>query len=295
MMAMTTHVNSRRLAPTLAKLAPKIMWYVVATAIVAVFFFPYFWTVSSSLKDPSELHLFPPTMLPRSAQWHNYLEVFDRVPFMTWTGNTVYVVTLSTIGMLITSSLAGFAFARAQFRGKSFLFMITLGTMMLPAQVTLIPQFVLFHHLGWINSLRPLWIPAWFGGGAFAIFLMRQFMMTLPKELDEAAIIDGASQLRIFFSIVMPLCTAVLATLAVISIIGSWNSFVEPLVYLRSARLFTLAVGLNFLKGQPELGGRPMEHLLMAAAVLSTLPLILLFFSAQRYFVQGIALSGIKG
>jgi multiple sugar transport system permease protein len=293
-MAMTTF-GAHHATPRMLKIAPKVAWYVVATLIVAVFFFPYFWTVSSSLKDPSELHLFPPSMLPRAPQWHNYAEVFDRVPFMTWTGNTLYVVTLSTMGMLVTSSLAGFAFARAQFRGKTLLFMITLGTMMLPAQVTLIPQFVLFHHLGWINSLRPLWIPSWFGGGAFAIFLMRQFMMTIPKELDEAAIIDGASPLRIFFSIVMPLCTAVLATLGVISIIGSWNSFVEPLVYLRSARLFTLAVGLNYLKGQPELGGRPMEHLLMAAAVMSTLPLIILFFSAQRYFVQGIALSGIKG
>ena len=270
-------------------------WYLGMTLLVVGFFFPYFWTVSSSLKQPSELFTFPPAMLPAVPQWHNYAKVFEAVPFLAWTWNTVFVAVLGTLGRLISASLAAFAFARAEFRGKNLLFMITLGTMMLPVQVTLIPQYVLFNELGWINTLLPLWVPAWFGGGAFAIFLLRQFMMTIPKELDEAAIIDGASYVRIFWTIVMPLCTAALATLAVISLIGSWNAFLEPLLYLRSAKLFTIAVGLNFFRAKPELGGLPTQHLLMAASVMSTLPLIVLFFSAQKYFVQGIALTGIKG
>lgn len=294
-MTSTSTVSARPFGVRRTKTFQDAVWYVALTLLVAVFFFPYFWTVSSSLKDPSELFTFPPTMLPAVPQWRNYVRVFEKVPFLTWTWNTVFVVALSTLGRLISASLAAFAFARAEFRGKNLLFIITLGTMMLPAQVTLIPQYVLFNELGWINTLRPLWVPSWFGGGAFAIFLMRQFMMTIPGELDEAAIIDGASYLRIFWTIVLPLCTAALATLAVISIIGQWNAFIEPLIYIRSEKLLTIAVGLNYLKNQPELGGLPMQHLLMAASVMSTLPLIVLFFSAQQYFVQGIALTGIKG
>jgi multiple sugar transport system permease protein len=272
-----------------------VLSHALMLVLVFIFFFPFFWTVSSSLKAPSELFNFPPSMLPAVPQWGNYARVFQKVPFMTWTLNTVYLVVLSTIGRLMTASMAAFAFARAQFRGKNLLFMVTLGTMMLPAQVTMIPQFVLFHEIGWIDTLKPLWVPAWFGGGAFAIFLMRQFMLTIPRELDESAIIDGASYLRVFWSIIMPLCTAALATLGVISAIGQWNSFVEPLIYIRSANKLPLAVGLNFLKSLPEAGGVPLENLLMAASVLSVLPLVVLFFAAQKYFVQGIVMSGIKG
>ncbi len=272
-----------------------VLSHALMLLLVFVFFFPFFWTVSSSLKQASELYNFPPTMFPAKPQWQNYVRVFEKVPFMQWTANTVYLVVMGTIGRLLTASLAAFAFARAEFRGKNLLFLVTLGTMMLPAQVTMIPQFVLFHKLGWIDTLKPLWVPSWFGGGAFAIFLMRQFMLTIPHELDESAIIDGASYLRIFWSIVMPLCTAALATLAVISAIGQWNSFVEPLIYIRSAKKLPLAVGLNFLKSIPEMGSLPMEHLLMAASVLSVLPLIVLFFLAQNYFVRGIVMTGIKG
>jgi multiple sugar transport system permease protein len=234
-------------------------------------------------------------MFPEVPQWHNYVRVFEKVTFLRWTGNTLFVVVASTTGMLLTASLTAYGFARFDFKIKEVLFVITLGTMMLPAQVTLIPQFVLFHLLGWIDTFKPLWVPAWFGGGAFAIFLLRQFMMTLPRDLDEAAIIDGAGFVRIFWNILIPLCKPVLATLAVISVIGRWNDFLGPLIYLRSGEKFTLAIGLNFFRFVPESGGQPLQHLLMAASVMSTAPLIILFFSAQQYFVQGIALTGIKG
>jgi multiple sugar transport system permease protein len=249
----------------------------------------------SSLKTPQEMSTFPPTWVPEVPQWRNYLTVLDAVPFLRWFYNSLFVVALSTTGTVLAASVVAYSFARFNYRGRDFIFVITLSTMMIPAQVTLIPQFVLFHKLGWINTLYPLWVPHWFGGGAFAIFLIRQFIMSLPRELDEAALIDGAGYARIFWQILMPLCKPVIATIAVISFIASWNDFVNPLIYLQLPEKFTLAVGLNYFKTLPELGGEPTQHLLMAASVMIILPVIVLFFATQRYFVQGIVLSGIKG
>jgi multiple sugar transport system permease protein len=283
----------RRTAPPHAVIGNAI-FYVLLTISALSFFFPFLWAASTSLKRSSELVLFPPKVFPEIPQWRNYAVVFERVPFLSWTGNTVFVATIGTLGMVLSASLAAYAFARFEFKGRNLLFMITLGTMMLPDQITLIPQFVLFHRLGWINTLRPLWVPAWFGGGAFAIFLMRQFLMQLPRELDEAAIIDGASTHRIYWQLLMPLCKPVLATLSVISLISRWNDFFTPLIYLNSPRVFTLSVGLVFFRKIPE-AGMPTEHYLMAASTMMTIPMMILFFSAQRYFVQGIALTGLKG
>lgn len=268
--------------------------YLVMIALGLIFMFPFFWTVSSSLKEPFELHTFPPTWLPAVPQWQNYERVLEKVPFLLWAWNSVYVVVLSTLGTVISASLVAYSFARFRYRGREVIFLITLGTMMLPSQVTLIPQFVLFHKLGWINTLMPLWIPQWFGG-AFDIFLFRQFIMSLPRELDEAAIIDGASYPRIYWSILLPLSKPVVATVAVISFIAGWNDFVNPLIYLSSPDKFTLAVGLNFFKSVPESSGLPLDHLLMAGSVMVIIPVLVIFFAAQRYFVQGIVLSGIKG
>jgi len=269
--------------------------YIIVAILAVVFMFPFFWTMMSSLKSIQEISKFPPVWIPETLQWGNYNKTLTIVPFMLWSYNSIFVVTLSTLGTVLSASLVAYSFARFRYRGRDVIFMITLGTMMLPAQVTLIPQFILFHKLGWINTLYPLWLPAWFGGGAFAIFLLRQFILALPKDLDEAALIDGASYFRIFWQILLPLCKAVVATIAVISFIGSWNDFVNPLIYLQLPEKFTLAVGLNYFKNQPEMGGEPTQHLLMAASVMVILPVILLFFATQRYFVQGIVLSGIKG
>ncbi|MFZ1754096.1 MAG: carbohydrate ABC transporter permease [Caldilineaceae bacterium] len=269
--------------------------YLIAVILGVVFMFPFFWTVMSSLKSIQEISKFPPVWIPEVLHWENYARTLTIVPFARWTYNSFFVVVLSTLGTVLSASLVAYSFARFRYRGRDLIFMITLGTMMLPAQVTLIPQFILFHKLGWINTLYPLWLPAWFGGGAFAIFLLRQFILSLPKDLDEAALIDGASYFRIFWQILLPLCKAVVATIAVISFIGSWNDFVNPLIYLQLPEKFTLAVGLNYFKNQPEMGGEPTQHLLMAASVMVIMPVVLLFFATQRYFVQGIVLSGIKG
>lgn len=278
-----------------AELMTDIVWFAILAVLAVIFFFPFFWTIASSLKSVQELFVFPPILFPAVPQWKNYTTVLQAVPFLTWTWNSFFVVITSTAGVVATASLAAYAFARFEFRGREALFIVTLGTMMLPAQVTLIPQFVLFHDLGWIDTLKPLWIPSWFGGGAFYIFLMRQFILSLPRELDEAAVIDGAGPFQILWQILLPLCQPALATVAVISVIARWGDFVEPLIYLNSPQNFTLAIGLNFFRTVPDSGGLPTDHLLMAASVMTTIPPIILFFVAQRYFVSGIVMSGIKG
>jgi multiple sugar transport system permease protein len=269
--------------------------YLVMIVLGIVFIFPFFWTVSSSLKQVWELTTFPPTWLPETPQWQNYTYVLQKVPFLRWTWNSIVVVLLSTVGTVISASIVAYSFARFRYRGRNLIFILTLATMMLPAQVTLIPQFVLFHKLGWIETIRPLWVPSWFGGGAFFIFLFRQFFLSLPRELDEAALIDGAGYPRIFWNILMPLSKPVVATVAVISFIAGWNDFINPLIYLHTPDKYTLAVGLNYFRSLPETSGMPTQHLLMAASVMVIAPVLIVFFSAQRYFVQGIVLSGIKG
>jgi len=270
--------------------------YVIILALCVLFGFPLFWTAMSSLKTIPEMFAFPPILIPATPQWANYWTVLNiDYPVGRWFVNSVLIVVLTTFGTLITASLVAYSFARFDYRGRDVLFMITLSTMMLPAQVTLIPQFVLFYKLGWVNTHLPLWVPHWFGGGAFAIFLMRQFFLTLPRDLDEAALIDGAGYFRIFWSILLPLCKPVLATLAIITIIASWSDFLGPLIYLNTPEKFTVSVRLQFFNAVPEVGGEPMQHLLMAACVMSMVPIILMFFFGQRFFVQGIVMSGIKG
>jgi multiple sugar transport system permease protein len=280
------------------KLRPgRLALYVIIWGLSAMFGFPIFWTLMSSLKTPQEMFTFPPVIIPASLQWVNYYNVLviPRIPVQLWLWNSTVIVVLGTLGTVLSASLVAYSFARFEYRGRNVLFMITLATLMLPGQVTLIPQFVLFHNLGWINTLKPLWVPLWFGGGGFAIFLMRQFFMSLPRELDEAALIDGASYFRIFWSILLPLCKPVLATLGIITMIAEWSDFLGPLIYLNSPEKFTVSVGLQFFNMSPEVGGEPMQHLLMAACILSMIPVITIFFIGQRFFVQGIVMSGIKG
>lgn len=269
--------------------------YALLTVLSALFMFPWFWTLTGSLKGPSEVYLFPPPVFPKVPRWVNYPDVFAQVPFWHWFLNSVRVVTLSTLGNVLSATVVAYAFARFRWRGRDMLFAITLATMMLPAEVTLIPQYLLYKYLGWLNTIRPLWVPAWFGGGAFSIFLLRQFIMGLPREFDEAATLDGASPFRVLVQVLAPLMKPVLATIAVITFIFGWDDFMGPLIYLNSPDQFTLALGLryyNVAEGQP---GVPTLHLLMAACVMAVTPIVLLFFVAQRYFVQGIVMSGLKG
>jgi ABC-type glycerol-3-phosphate transport system permease component len=275
----------------------RTLLYLLAIASAVIFMVPFVWTILSSLKTSGELFVYPPTWLPAVPQWHNYATVFELVPFGLWTGNTLIVALISTVGAVTSAAIVGYAFARFRFPGRDLLFMLTLSTMMLPVEVTLIPLYLLFAKIRWLDSFKPLIVPSFFGGGAFLIFLMRQFIMTIPKDLDEAARIDGAGYLRIFWQIIAPLSVPALATAAILTFMGHWNEFLQPFIFLNDKNKFTLAIGIKYFQ---EVAGNvdSMEHrqnLLMAASVMMTAPIILLFFVAQRYFVRGIVMSGIKG
>lgn len=279
----------------LARLTSRSVLYLIATFFAFLFMIPFFWTISSSLKHISELYLFPPTWVPEVPQWDNYAEIWRQAPFGRFFLNSLLVTGLSLMGQILSASIVGYSFSRFRYPGRDAFFLITLSTMMLPMEVTLIPTYLMFNAIGWTNSYKPLIIPHWFGGGAFTIFLMRQFFLTIPRDLDDSARIDGANFIQIYWRILMPLAKPVLATAAVIGFIANWNSFLVPLIFLDRSELFTIAIGLKRFQSAAAVGGERMDHLLMAASVTTTAPLIVLFFLAQRYFVRGVVMSGIKG
>ncbi len=269
-----------------------IAFFAIAIPIALLLILPFLWMVSTSLKVPKQIFKFPPVWIPDPIQWQNYPDGWSKytnfnIPLM----NSLIVTLTNIVGNLFSCSLAAYGFARLRAPGKNILFMLVLGTMMVPMWVTLIPQYVLFARLGWTNTLLPLTVPAWFGW-PFFIFLLRQFFMTLPNELDDAARIDGASTWGIFARILLPLTKPALATVAVFAFIGNWNNFLGPLIYLRDPEKQTLALALQRFQGTQ---GNVQYNYMMAVAVISLIPIIVLFFIAQRFFVQGIVMSGIKG
>lgn len=271
-----------------------LLTYILLTISALVFAFPLFWTVSSSLQTWQELRSFTPHLLPSVPQWGNYAQVFQSVPFARWMGNSFLITAITIPGTILTASLTAYSFARFHYVGKEFWFVLMLGTLMIPSQVTLIPQYVLFFNLKLINTYVPLTIGAWLGGGAFMIFLLRQFIMSIPRDLDEAALMDGATPLRILGSVLLPLMKPALTTVAILQFLNDWNEFFAPFIYLSRTQLFTAAVGLRFFQNIPLETRDPRDHLLMAAAAVMTLPVITLFAVAQRYFIQGVVLSGLK-
>lgn len=261
---------------------------------------PFFWTVISSGKTINELYYYPPTFWPESPQFiANYTEIWQVVPFGRWLVNTTYVTGMALLGTVISATIVAYGFSRFRFPGRDTFFFITLSTLMLPVEVTLIPTYLLFQKFGWIDTFFPLIVPAWFGGGAFNIFLMRQFMMGIPFDLDEAATIDGASSWRVLWQILVPLCKPAIATLATLGFIANWNNFLGPLIFLNTESKYTVAVGLRYFQssvaGGSAVVSRPQDHLLMGAALMVALPCLILFFIGQKYFVQGIVTTGIKG
>lgn len=261
---------------------------------------PFIWTFLSSGKTIQELYRYPPTWWPAETQFvANYTEIFDTVPFARWFLNTVYVTVMTLIGTVLSATVVAYGFSRFRFKGRDLFFFITLSTLMLPTEVTLIPTYLLFKNFKWIDSYYPLIVPAWFGGGAFNIFLMRQFMMNIPFDLDEAAKLDGASSWRILWQVIVPLCRPAIATMATLGFIGSWNNFLAPLIFLNTESKYVLAVGMRYFQSAVAGGAgavsRPQDHLIMGAALMMTLPCLILFFAAQKYFVQGIVTTGIKG
>lgn len=269
-----------------------ILVYALVIPGALIFMIPLIWMLSTALKEPKQVFIFPPQWIPDPIMWENFARGWsDFLPFNRFLLNSMIITSNNIIGNLVSCCLAAFAFARLRARGRGFFFVLVLGTMLLPAEVTIIPQYVLFTKLGWNNTWLPLMVPSWFGW-AFFIFLLRQFFMGIPRELDEAARLDGASSWRILWSIILPLSKPALATVVIFAFIGNWNNFLFPLIYIRSTDMQVLAVGLNMFRGAY---GNTNYNYMMAVALLVLMPVLLVFFFGQRLFVRGIALTGIKG
>ncbi len=262
--------------------------FLIVFSLIALF--PVVWLFSTSLKPDSQIFVFPPTLEPRPVRWDNYSRMVSYLPFFRFMGNTVYVTALGLVGNLLSSSMAAYAFARLEWKGRDLCFAALLGTIMLPSQVTMIPVYMIFSKLGWINTLKPLWVPAFFAN-AFYVFLLRQFFLTIPVELEEAAKVDGCSHTRIFWQILLPVVKPALATIAIFSFINHWNNFMGPLIYLNDVEIMTISIGLRLF--QQTYAGE--WSLMMAASTLATLPIIIVFFTFQRQFIEGIVMTGIKG
>ncbi len=251
---------------------------------------PVVWMVLTSLKSGSEVFVMPPvwTFAP---QWHNYLDVLTLVPFQRYILNTATIVGLVVLGTLLSCSFCAYGFARLQAPGRNGIFLLLMATLMLPTTVTLVPTYIVFNNIGWLNTFKPLIVPAFFGS-AFFIFLFRQFFMGIPKELEEAARIDGAGYLRIWWTLFLPLSWPVIATVAVFTFVGAYNDFFGPVIYLSDESKYTIAVALSYFSGSPRIG--PQVQLTMAATTIAALPSIIVFLLAQRSFLKGIAVSGVS-
>lgn len=267
---------------------PRLIFLVVFSVVMAM---PFLWMLSTSLKAEYQVLLYPPRWIPSPIQWQNFGDVFVKAPFVVWFGNTLLITGVSLVGTLFTASLVAYGFSRIQFWGRNFLFILLLSTMMLPDVVTLIPTFILFSRLGWVDTFLPLIVPFFFGGTPFYIFLIRQYLTTIPFDLEEAAFIDGASTFTVFWRIILPLAKPVLGTVGLFSFLSNWNDFMRPMIYLNSPEKKTLAVGLRYFQSQ---WGTEWA-LMMAAATIMIVPVLIVFFFTQRYFVKGIALSGLGG
>lgn len=266
-------------------------WLLHAALLVGSFFMlmPFVWMISTSLKDPSEIFTYPPVWIPDRFVWENYLETMRAMPFGRFYMNSLIVAVSVTIIQILTSSLAAFAFARLRFKGRNSLFLLYLATLMIPFQVTMIPNFILVRYLGWYDSYQALIVPPAFS--AFSVFLLRQYFLGMPLELDEAARMDGANSFRIWWQIIMPLSGPVLAALTIFVFLGSWNDFLWPLVVTVSLNMRTIPVGLSAFQGQYN----TQWHLLMAGSVIALLPVLIVYILAQKRFVEGITLSGMGG
>lgn len=254
--------------------------------------FPFFWLVRTSLMDLREIYQQPPLLWSENPHWENFHAIFSEdFPFFHYVRNTLIIMVPVTIGTLFTSSMAAYAFARLRFKGKKVWFTLVLATMMLPGAVTLIPGFMMWNTLGLIDSYWPLIIPSFFGGGAFNIFLLRQFIMGIPRELDEAAYMEGASHFWVYFKIILPLLRPGLVVVTVFTVLNTWNDFMGPLIILYSPEKFTLALALQQFTGSYG----SSYGVVMAGALVTTIPAVLLFLFCQRYFIDGMVMSGLKG
>ncbi len=270
----------------------RVLVYAMLVGGSAIYGFPFAWMVRSSFMTIDQFYEDPPPFFPLPPNWSSYTEVWETGPIVWWIANSTIVTVLGVVLMTFVSAVVAFGFARTEYPIRDALFLLVISTMMLPEHVTIIPKVIIFRDLGWLDTLLPLTVPM-IGGSAFFIFILRQFFRTIPRELDDAAAIDGASPLRTMFTIVFPLSKPAIATVAVFSFIGKWNEFFEPFIYLNTPERMTFAVGLRFF--QAGMWEQPQLHLQMAVALIAVAPIVVIFFFAQQHFVRGITLTGIKG
>ena len=268
----------------------KWLVFLLLCGLSLTFLFPIIWSFSTSLKSLDQVFEFPPKLWINDAKWENYPRALTRLPFFRFIGNSLILSICTTSGQVLTASMVGFAFARLRWPGRDAWFVVLMLTMMLPGQVLLIPQYLLFHWLGWVNTYKPLIVPGWLGGGAFFIFLFRQFFRGIPRELEDAARIDGATTWQIYWRIFLPNCKPVIATVAILAFIANWKDFMGPLIYLSDFNSCPISLGLRMYQA---IEGAWVNYL-MAASLVALSPLVLLFFFAQRYFIGGLLLSGSK-
>lgn len=267
----------------------RILHYFFLFFFATLFILPLFWMISSSLKPDYEIFAFPPVWWPKNPRWQNYIEALTVLPFGRFVINTLIIAISTIIGHILSCSIVAYGFARLRAPGKSQLFLILLSTLMLPYPVTMVPLYILFARLGWINTFLPLIVPAFFGN-AFYIFLLRQFFLQLPPELEDAARIDGANTFQILRYIILPLSTPALATVTIFTFQGAWNDFLAPLIFLQDQSKYTLMLGLSFFRGSYQINWA----YLLASSLVTMLPVIIIFFLAQRLFIEGITLGGVK-
>lgn len=270
-----------------------VLFYAVLVGAGAFFLFPVAWMGGTSLKTIEEVSQAQLSIFPAEPQWSNYTKQLAERNFYRAYGNSIYTVLMVLLGTVSSLVVVAFAFSRLQWPGRNVVFALMLGTLMLPAQATLVPQYVLFYELGWLRTFNPITLPGFFAGGAALVFLLRQFMLTLPRELDESAQIDGANPLQLLWLIIMPLSRPAIATVTVFLFVGQWNNLVQPLLYLQKAELFTMPI---YVAQKNNLQESPIPwHDIMTASVLFVIPVLVIFILTQRYFTEGIALTGSKG
>ncbi|MGN8771809.1 carbohydrate ABC transporter permease [Paenibacillus barengoltzii] len=266
--------------------------YVIVTFLAAVILVPFFWMVSTALQADGDIFAWPPQWIPDPPQWHNFVEAWTAMPFNRYLFNTIFIVVLGIVAELISATIVAYGFARFRFPGSGLIFLVLLATMMLPFHVTLIPTFLIWQKFGLVGQFDPLVLRAWTAWGPFYIFLLRQFFMTLPRELDDAAEMDGSNFFQTFVYIMLPQVKPALLAVAIFAFRGYWNDFLGPLIYLSDMKMYTLNVGMYFFMG--GVNEAPQWNYLMAMSTLVALPVILLFFMAQRYFIEGITFTGMK-
>lgn len=267
----------------------QVWMHVALIALSIVSLVPFYWMVATSLKSDAQVLASPPAWVPSPVMWSNYIEAMRYIPFLTYMKNTVVICVMTMFGTVLSCSLVAYSFAKLRWPGRDVLFVLVLATMMLPGQVTMIPVFAIFRWLGWIGSYKPLIVPSFFGS-AFFIFLLRQFFLTIPQELSDAARVDGASDLSIYQMVILPLSKPALITVALFTFIGSWNDFLGPLIYLNDDSKYTLSIGLQQFVSQH---GQEWQ-MLMAAATVMVIPIMIIFLFAQKSFIKGITLTGLK-